>query len=341
MKRKLFLLLIALSLIASMSISCKSTPKEAPPKEAPKTDVALIAKNKADQARKQAMDFDANKYFPTEWDAAEAQYQAATNDTAKYNAVAAVYTDLFNKSVPLYAQAREDELMAVRAEALATGIADAFPQYLKNADNLALDAKAKYDAGDFYAAKDSADAALSDYQTLLVGGKAYNARQEIVNRGFTKYDPDNFQKSDEIGQKAIDAYDSGDKTTAVTNAEEAQLRYNIVLSNGWVAYAAERKEAAERERQAAIEERANIASKDTFRKGDAFFDNANDFYNDENYSEAALAYVDAEALFAVSRKETAEKRVRAEEAIKIAEEKIEESSESAIEAEKIIEGVTK
>jgi len=341
MKRKVVLLLITLSIIASMSISCKSAPKEAPPKEPPKTDVALIAKNKADQARKQAMDFDANKYFPSEWDAAEAQYQAATNDTAKYNAVAAVYTDLFNKAVPLYAQAREDELMAVRAEVLATGIADAFPQYIKNADNLALDAKAKYDAGDYYAAKDSADAALSDYQTLLVGGKAYNARQEIVNRGFTKYDPDNFQKSDEIGQKAIDAYEAGDKGTAVTNAEEALLRYNIVLSNGWVAYAANRKEAAEKERQAAIDERANIASKETFRKGDASFDSANEFYNAENYSEAALAYVDAEAGFAISRKETAEKRIRAEEAIKTAEDKIEESSEAAIEAEKIIEGVTK
>jgi hypothetical protein len=341
MKRKAVLLLITLSIFASMCISCNTTPKETPPKEAPKTDTALLAKNKADQARKQAMDFDANKYFPSEWEEAEAQYKAATNDTAKYNAVAAVYNDLFNKAVPLYAQAREDELMSLRAEVIATGIADAFPQYIRNADDLALDAKAKYDAGDYYAAKDSADKALSDYQTLLVGGKAYNARQEIVNRGFIKFDPDNFEKSDEIGQKAIDAYEAGDKGTAVTNAEEALLRYNIVLSNGWVAYAADRKEAAERERQLAIAERANIASRETFRKGDASFESANGFYSEENYSEAALAYVDAEAVFAVSRKETEEKRVRAEEAIKIAEEKIEESSEAALEAEKIIEGVTK
>jgi len=176
------------------------------------------------------------------------------------------------------------------------------------------------------------DSALSDtdcveddytYQWYSIGAKILLARQEIIDRGFVKYDAENFDKVDTISQTAVDSYEAGDKKGAIESAEEALLRYNLVLTNGWVAYAAERKESAERERQAAIDERANIASKETFRKGDGFFDNANDFYNDENYSEAALAYVDAEALFAVSRKETAEKRVRAEEAIKIAEEKIE------------------
>jgi len=338
MKRKIFLLLIALSLIVSMSISCKSTPKT----EAPKTDPAVTAaKNKADQARKQALDFDSNKYFPSEWDNAEAQYKAAANDAAKYTAVADVYNGLFKKSVPLYAQAREDELMALREQVIATGLTDAFPQYLKNADNLALDAKAKYDAGDYYAAKAAADAAENEYNTLLTGGKVYLARQEIINRGFTQYDPDNFLKADEIAQKAIDAYNSGDKGAATSNAEEALLRYNIVLSNGWTAYAAERKEAAEKERQLAVAERANIASKETFRKGDASLEIANESYEAEVYADAALAFVDAEANFAVSRKETEEKRIRAEEAIRVAEEKIEESSGSALEAEKIIEGGSK
>jgi len=342
MKKKLFLVFLTLSVLTLIFVSCKSTQ----PKETPKSEQAApppasnAAKTKAEQARKQALDFESNNYFPSEWEAAEAQFKAA-DDSAKYNAVAEVYTDLFKKTIPLYAQAREDELMTIRGQIIASGFSEVFPQYLKNADDLALSAKDKYDNGDYYGAKDAADAALREYQTLLTGANVYLTRQQVIDRNFTQYDPDNFLKADEISQKAIDAYNSGDKEAAFNNAEEALLRYNLVLSTGWTAYASERKDAAEKERQAAVADRANIASKETFRKGETLFDNANDSYKQESYSDAALAFVEAEAVFAVSRKETEEKRIKAEEAIRIAEEKIEESGGSALEAEKLIEGGSK
>jgi hypothetical protein len=344
MKRKIFLLLIVLSLIALMSVSCKSTPKEAPPVVLKEDPMVMAARAKMNQARKQALDFESDKYFPGEWEVTEGLHKligTTGNDPSKFNALTDAYNSLSNKAVPLYAQAKEDELMALRAQIIATGFADAFPQYLKNADDLALAAKEKYDAKDYYGAKDAADVALNEYNTLLAGANVYITRQEIINRGFTQYDSDNFVKSDEIAQKAIDAYNAGDKAAALASAEEAQLRYNIVLSNGWTTYAAERKEAAEKERQSAVANRANIASKETFRSGDSSFEEANEFYSAENYSEAALAFVEAEAIFSVSKKETEEKRVRAEEAIRVAEEKIEESSGSALEAEKLIEGGSK
>jgi len=345
MKRKIFLLFIVLSVSASMCISCKSTPKETPkkaPKEAASTDPAVTAaKKNTDLARKQALDFDGDKYFPSDWEEAEANYQAVANDNVKYAAVTEEYNKIFNKAVPLYAQAKEDELMAVREQLIATGFIDTFPHYLKEPDNLALSAKKKYEDGDYYGAKNAADAALDGYNTLLAGAKVYMTRQEIINRGFTQYDPDNFVKADEIAQQAIDAFNGGDKGAAAANVEEAQLRYNIVLLNGWIKYAAERKEAAEKERQLAVVDRANIASKDTFRKGDASLEIANESYDAEVYADAALAFVEAEAIFSVSRKETEEKRIRAEEAIRVAEEKIEESSGSALEAEKLIEGGSK
>jgi len=341
MKRKIVLLFIALSVITTMCISCKSTPKEAP-KEAPKTDAnAVAARNKADQARKQALDFDASQYFPSEWESVESLYRTTPNDAAQINAVAEVYKELFNKAVPLYAQAKEDEIMAIREQIIASGLTDLLPQCLKSPDNFALIAKQEYDNKNYYKAKELADTAMYEYNTLLTGVKVYVTRQEIVNRGFTQYDSDNFVKADEIAQKAIDAFNAGDKETATASAEEALLRYNLVLSNGWTKYAAERKEAAENERQLAVVDRANIASKDTFRKGDASLEIANESYAAEVYSDAAIAFVEAEANFSVSRKETEEKRVRAEEAIRVAEEKIGESSESALEAEKLIEGGSK
>jgi hypothetical protein len=341
MKKKIFFILLILSIITLVCISCKSTQtKDAPgtTKSDPKT--SNDAKIRADQAKKKAMDFDSHNYFPSEWEAAEAKY-AEGNDTAAYIAAADAYNELFKKAVPLYAQAKEDEMMAVREELINTGFTTVFPRYLKNADDLALIAQGKYEAEDYYGAKDAASVALNEYETLLSGAKIYLTRQEIINRGFTQYDADNFLKADEVAQTAIDAYDAGDKAAAFINAEEALLRYNIVLANGWIVYAADRKESAFKERELALAERANIASRETFRKGDALFDNANELFDEENYSDAALAFVEAEAIYAVSRQETEEKRIRAEEAMRIAEEKIEESGGAAIGAEKIIEGVSK
>jgi len=338
MKRRIFFILLILSAITLICNSCITTVHPPAPTEQPT--VSNEVKAKADQARKQAMDFDSNTYFPSEWEEAESQYQAA-KDNASYNAAADAYNELFKKAVALYAQAREDELMAVRDELIATGFTDVFPQYLKKADDLALAAQDKYNAGDYYGARDATASALDEYKTLLAGAKTYLARQEILNRGFTNYDTDNFLKADEISQRAIDAYEAGDKNKALANAEEAQLRYNIVLSNGWTVYSSERRDAASSERELAVADKANIASRDTFRRGDALLEEARALYAEGKFSEAAIAFVDAEANYAISRKETEERRIKAEEAMRIAGEKIGESNETAIEAEKIIEGGSK
>jgi len=334
MKRKIFFILLILSIVTLMCISCKTTPKkEEPPAK-------NEAKDKADQARKQAMDFSADTYFPTDWAEAEKDYASAT-DNASYKTAEDGYNALFKKAVPLYAQAKEDEMMAVREELIATGFTDVFPQYLKKADDLALAAKDKYNSGDYYGAKDTASNALNEYQTLLTGAKTYVTRQEIINRGFANYDSDNFLKADETSRAAINAYDAGDKKTALANAEEAQLRYNLVLSNGWTTYSSERMSAASKERELALADKANIASRETFRKGESLLDEAKALYADGKYSDAALSFVDAEANYAIARKETEAKRIKADEAIRKAGEKIGESNETAIEAEKIIEGGSK
>ena len=344
MKKNIFsvLSMLIIALAVTICISCKSTAPAPTPPPAPKPQPAQANadKAKADQSRQRAMDFEAPSYFPSEWENAEAQY-ASASDAASYNAAAAAYDDLFEKSIPLYAQAREDEIMSIRENLISSGFADAFPQYLKKADDMALAAHAEYEAKDYYKAKDSAAAALSEYETLHMGAKILVARREIIDRGFSQYDPDNFQKADEVAQSALRAYEGGDKNTALSNGEEALLRYNLVLANGWTSYASDRRAAAAAERELALAERANIAARDTFRGAETYFNNAEDLLADENYRDAGLGYIEAEAMYAISRKETEEKRLRAEEAIRIAEEKIEESSETAIEAERIIEGGSK
>ena len=335
-KRLLFISMLTVlsALFLVMCISCKSTPAApATPPPSPARPAAPAPDRGVQEARQKAMDFEAPAYFPSEWEAAEAQYGAE-----EWESATKAYDDLFQAALPLYAQAREDEIMAIREEIKASGLADAFPEYLKPIDDIALEAYTQYEAQDYYGAKETAAKAMEEYSTLLVGAKTYQARREIIDRGFLQYDQDNFERADEVATQAKTQYESGDKAGAVESAEEALLRYNLVLSNGWASYATERRTTAAKEKEFALEEKANIASRSIFREADVLFNQAEEDYARENFRNAGLHYIDAEARFAVARKDTDEKRIIAEDAIRLAEEKVEASSETATEAERIIEG---
>ncbi|MDR0302234.1 MAG: hypothetical protein LBI04_07995 [Treponema sp.] len=373
MKKYIISVFLTLVIFSLVSVSCKSTPKASPEQETAIEELKA-ANSRVDKARKSAIDFEAPSYFPSEWEDAEAQYADArrlsvqstlivsqiaagtyTDDkimpdssidefkesAAALDKVADRYEELFDMAIPLYAQAREDEILAVREELISSQFSTLFPKYLENADKIALTAQEQYEAKDYYTARETAVEALAEYETLRLGAKILSARQEIADRGFAEYDPENFEKADEISQAAVVLYDSGDKKGAIESAEEALLRYNIVLTNGWTAYAAERRASAISERENAIANKVNIAVRESFREADTTFNNAEESYKNEMYSVAGIQYVEAEALFVIAGQQTEEKRQLAMETIRQAEEKIEESTETATEAEKIIEGGSK
>jgi hypothetical protein len=339
--------------------SCKSTSTPAPtsPPASSGVSQALMselekAKSRVESARKRAIDFECPAYFPSEWEAVEAQYEAARaapqsnpdevqKATALLNDVANAYDELFNKTIPLYAQAREDEILAARGELISSGFTQFIPEYLKNADEKALAAREQYNAGNYYEAKDTAAEALADYETLLVGAKAFLARQEIVDNGFQTNDSDNFNKADELAQAAMKEYEAGNKGAAKANSQEALNLFNTILENGWIASVAEWRDLAIKERELAMAEKANIASRDLFNNAESPFNQANADFASKKFQSASVLYKNAKDLYTAARKDTEEKRLRAVEMIKMAEEKIEESSETAIEAERVIEGGSK
>ena len=350
-KNYFFILLIVLLGL----VSCKSTPDKTT--DTSKTDVpnaeALNALNsaasRAEAARKRAMDFDTPTYFPSEWEEPEAKYNNAGSvprDSEEniqkaiglYNEAASSYDSLFEKAHPLYAQAREDEIIAVRDELLATGLYYYFPEYLDGADVVALKAWDKYENKDYYGAKETAAQSLEIYTTLKSGAFAYLARQEIVKRGFDEYDADNFDKADEAGEKAIDAYGDGDIKSAHDNADEALLRYNLVLNTGWAAFVVEKEAAAGAERQKAIDAKANVAVRDAFNAANNKYEQGVASLKAEKYAEAGGFFEDSEAQFIEVTRITEEKRLHAEDAIREAEERAEASDEAARRAEEIIEG---
>jgi len=196
--------------------------------------------SRADEARKRVIDFEGPAYFPSEWEDVEVQYadignilNSAGNETqqaATLSNIADMYDDIFRKTIPLYTQAVEDEIISARNDLIQTGFTNFFPKYLRNSDKMALLALRQYEAKDYYKARDTAAIALNDYRILFIGAKAFIARQEIINRGFSLNDSDNLDKADEAAQKAVSEYASGNKEAAQASIEEALFRYNLFLN---------------------------------------------------------------------------------------------------------------
>jgi len=295
---------------------------------------------RADESRKKAGDFESPFYFPGEWEAAEAHYANAgsVKTPAAYNAAADAFNSVFKLTIPLYAQAREDEIMALRNSLIAAGARVSFPEFFALADKTALSALDQYEAQDYYTARDSAVAALLMYQAMTSAYNAWLAQREIKDREFELYDLDNFNRAGEILNNAIAAYQAGDFSLAQKNADEALLRYNLVLSAGWAAYAELRFSLAEAERQAALDIKANIAARDIFTEADSTYKTSVVFYDSQKYEEAAKQFINSETLFIVASVSASEKRRNAAETIREAHEKIAQSDETAQQAEIIIQG---
>ena len=346
--------LLLSGVLALFGIAWKSTPlpAPAPPIEVAKPVAGEIsggtlaeARDRALAERTRALDFESDAYFPSEWEVAEADYSAVAALSASaqelagaYSASADAFRGLFERTLPLFAQAREDEILAERDGAQASGLSERFPDYLLLADRAALAALDQYEAGDYYAARDSAALALDKYQVLHIAADAWLLRQEIVDRDFAVYDLEHFDMAGETLALAMDAYSAGDRAAARSGAEEATLRFTLVLYSGWAAYADLQGSLASAERQAALDLKAHIAVKELFDQSDEVFRQAADSFAGEHYETAARRYIEAAAIFAVAGMSAAEKRREAAAAIRKAGDKLAESGEMVRRAELIIEG---
>jgi hypothetical protein len=304
---------------------------------------------RAEEARKRAVDFGAPSWFPGDWETAEAGYASAgaqprgtaaeaSQAASLYNAAADVYDDLFKKAVPLFARDREDEIIAVRNQVVATGLTPEYPEPFGAADGKAIEAWNRYEAEEYYPARDSAATALQMYQSLAAAADAWSKRQEIVDNDLYAYDPENFDRADEIGLAAIGDYEAGNIPQALDEAEEASLRYSLALKTAWEGRAGDQRQAAGQERQNALNVKANVATKEKYEAAAGIYSQAESLYRSKNFKEAAGLYDQSSLLFDDAARTAAEKRKIAEDAIRAAEAKMAESDEAAKNAELILEG---
>jgi hypothetical protein len=310
----------------------------------------------ADVSRKRAQDIAAPGYFPREWNAAEGQYTEAKGNVrdatlgdvkktiALYEAVAETYDNLARQCLPLYYEDLSGEILQARGDAVDGGIRDVSPDRLEAADLRIDKALEQYEAGNaaatnndaaenYYAAAESAFDALDRYRALTLGVHAYRLEEEIQAREFAGYDPENYKLGREAIDGAVAAYDGGDTETAGVRAEEALLRYALVMNEGWIGYTGDLKLSAEAERRNALNAKANVAVKREFDAADGLYTRGTAAYNAQDYEVSAEYFSQSIPLFSNSIKTAEQKRIEAEEAIQTAEIRIGQSEETAREAE--------
>ena len=320
-----------------------------PPDQAAESALAA-AVARAEKSRKQAFDLEVPATFAYEWQNAESYFisgrekaqvktQLSYSEAVKaYNASADAYDELALKALPLYAEARRQEILKAREAAVKAGADQVLPTQLAAADNVADRAQAQFDRGEYYSAADTAKEARTRYLVLKTGLEAYAVQQEIDRRDFAKYDAGNYALAQQKLQSSLETYDAGDIIAAQNDSEEALLRFRLALNKGREMNASGKGQAASAERQAAQDLKANVAVKNEFEQAQALYADAERAFKAEEYDQAAELFIQAEGQFAEVKNKAAEKRANALESMQAAQKKISANEESAKKVDAVLEG---
>ncbi|MCL2478908.1 MAG: hypothetical protein FWF22_05360 [Treponema sp.] len=358
-----FFILAALLLIGA--IACKTTPPAEPPPPVEEVIVQnpdllppdqaslnnlnnLIARS--DSARKMVQDFNGPALLPADWNAAEALNTAAVNgkktatvkdvrdSTALYTASATAYEALADKTIPMYADALSNDVMAARDVAINAAASYLVPEYLQGTDDFALAAWDKYQAKDYYGAKDDGLLVKDAYGVLATGVQAYQVRLDIQDRDFVYYDQANIAAADDIALSALDDYEAHNIASAGPKATDVLARYKQSFAKAQESFSADSMASANVERQKALDIKANVAVKSDFDAADAIYNQGTAAAQSRNFDQSANLFIQAKTMFSAATASATDKRNIAEAGLRAAEQKMVESDEAAQRAELIIEG---
>jgi len=332
------------------------TPAPAPAQNVPTSptqadlDALNAAAARAAAARTLVSDFNGSTLFPQDWQSADSLYsqadqqkdnstQSATQDsTARYNKAADALEALASKTLAQSYDTMEKQITDARDAAVNAGAGDLVPDMLLQADNTTADALAKYQAKDYYGARDAANSALSMYGILTDGIAAYNVRMEIANRGFETYDSDNIAAADDTLRSAADDYSAKNLPSAKAKVDKAAQSYKQSLQTCWHSFATEKGANAGAERQNALNLKANVAVKDDFNSAQTVYTNADTAFQANKFEDAANLYQQSQSMFAAVSQAASAKQQAAQDALQRANQKMTESDETARKAELILQG---
>jgi hypothetical protein len=303
-----YALLGAVVAAMALSLSCATKPPAAAPEAPPPPAAATPApasepaapaiaapdelKAEAAALRKRAFDLGIKDVLPAEYAAAEEAYNlgnakyGADNaaSEAAYRDAIALYSGAIERGLPFLASAEGDKARAAQGAAYRKGAAQYFGGEGDSASAALAQAEASEKAGEYEKAIASYKSAASSFAALSSMCDAAASRDAIAARDFAKWDPSNWTLAEGKLSQARELLAS-DSKASLTAADEAGLRYKLVMQNALGYYMADRKTFSEAERDRASSIKAEVAVKDDFAAAASLYEEA----------EAKRAADDAEA----------------------------------------------
>ena len=316
--------------------SCKSTPPG--PSMAP--DELNQARSDAEYQRMIAIDFLGPQYFPQEYNAAEAIYaraQALESSGAagfaeafeQYVAAAAAYRQLNDVLLPRYFDDKAQESAAAREDAVTVGAQTYNAEALAEADQAIAHGQERYEAKDYYPAKEQYALALNYYWYLKPMAEAQGEKADIDANRLDRFDPAGYAQAAELIDSAALAFGQEEYPQALSDAEEGLAKFREVSHAGWLALSQEKEQAVRAEQSRALEIKAEVAMRRDYEAALAVYQRGNQSASDEEYKTAYSIYSEAETLFNTVYRNTLQRRRSAETMIRNADRRISESGDLA------------
>jgi len=371
MKRSISSLALVAAIVALLATSCATKPKvptqepaqpepTVQPAPQPAASVsqeeldALLAK--AQGLKKQAFDRGLADVLPDDYAAANAAlaggkeaYDAKDGPAAKDKLTTAVklFTDLNEKGLVELASIRKKNADDMRKSAIAAGAESAAADRLAPGDEALAAAAAASDAKDYEAAIASYERARALYELAYKRSVAKGLRERIEASDYAAWDQGNYAKAEERyaaeealfaslgdqGQAASPSTDPKPLSQGIDALDEAVLRYNLVIQKGREGGATARKDKADAIKLQSEEIKAQVAVKAEYDAALALYKEAQYAMAAGEYEDAAAKFDEAAAAFEKVYALAADKRAKAEAAMKAAEEAAAESLRKAQDAD--------
>jgi hypothetical protein len=172
--------------------------------------------------------------------------------------------------------------------------------------------------------------------------QARSKRQEIMSGKLYETDQQRFDKAEGALNRATEAYEAGLETFDGSMLEDGRLalsEFSAIIDGWYLAKAEDARRASAGAQQQALKLKADAAAKENYNRAAELHNRAEAAFRGKDYRTAIAFYGEATPLFLEAMNISAEKKARAELALKKADNKISESEKIVDEAVKLIDSV--
>jgi len=303
---------------------------------------------RAKELKKQAFDLRLYEILADDYKAADAMlakgkeyYDAGNAESAKTELTSAIdaFGSLIKRGLSELVSINKEEAEKQRAAAVGAGAEQ------KAAERLFAGDETYVEAESFSIKKQSEEAVARYERARLYYELAYkrsialSLMDSIKEKEYERWDSGNYQlgeKKYHLEETLWSSEDESRRSEGLDALDEAVLRFNLVIQKGRESVALAAKTNAEASKNRSEEIKADIAAREEYAEAAELLRKAESLYQYKDYEEALATYERAMSSFDRAYEIVAEKRSRAAQALRAAQEAVEKSREKADSADPIV-----